>query len=49
MDECTAGWDETARATVPYLKYLLNVDPGDAAVTTMDPLERRAGILPNQE
>jgi len=45
VDEGTAPWDEAARATVPYLKYLLNVDPGDAAVTVMDPLERRAGIF----
>ena len=45
VDEGAAEWDETARATVSYLKYLLNVDPGDAAVTAMDPLERRAGIF----
>jgi class 3 adenylate cyclase/tetratricopeptide (TPR) repeat protein len=45
VDDGTAGWDAGARATVPYLKYLLTVDPGDAAVTTMDPLERRAGIF----
>ncbi|MCH8345893.1 MAG: AAA family ATPase [Chloroflexi bacterium] len=45
VDEGAADWDETARATVSYLKYLLNVDPGDAAVTAMDPLERRAGIF----
>jgi len=45
VDEGTAGWEEAARATVPYLKYLLNVEPGDAAVTAMDPLERRAGIF----
>ena len=45
VDEGTAAWDEAARATVPYLKYLLNVDPGDPTVTTMDPMERRAGIF----
>ncbi|MGD0205868.1 MAG: adenylate/guanylate cyclase domain-containing protein, partial [Dehalococcoidia bacterium] len=45
VDEGTADWDEAAQATVPYLKYLLNVDPGDAAVTVMDPLERRAGVF----
>ncbi|MCH7812252.1 MAG: AAA family ATPase [Chloroflexi bacterium] len=45
VDEGTAGWDETARTTVPYLKYLLNVDPGDDAVTNMDPMERRAGVF----
>ncbi|MEE8385783.1 MAG: AAA family ATPase, partial [Dehalococcoidia bacterium] len=45
VDEGAASWDEASQATVPYLKYLLSVDPGDAAVTTMDPLERRAGIF----
>jgi len=45
VDEGTALWPEAARATVPYLKYLLNVDPGDPAVTVMDPLERRARIF----
>ncbi|MCH7578533.1 MAG: tetratricopeptide repeat protein, partial [Chloroflexi bacterium] len=45
VDEGTASWDEATRATVPYLKYLLNVDPGDPGVTTMDPLERRAGVF----
>ncbi|MEX1253421.1 MAG: adenylate/guanylate cyclase domain-containing protein [Dehalococcoidia bacterium] len=45
IDSGTALWDETARATVPYLKFLLNVEPGDPAIATMDPLERRAGIM----
>jgi class 3 adenylate cyclase/tetratricopeptide (TPR) repeat protein len=45
VDEHTRGWDQATRPTVPYLKYLLNVDPGDKAVATMDPMERRAGIL----
>ncbi len=45
VDDGTAGWDSTAWATVPYLKYLLNVDPGDPAIVAMDPLERRAGIF----
>lgn len=45
VDEGTADWDEAAQATVPYLKYLLNVDPGDPTVTVMDPMERRAGIF----
>jgi class 3 adenylate cyclase/tetratricopeptide (TPR) repeat protein len=45
VDAGTEGWDEPTRKTVPYLKYLLNVDPGDEAVATMDPMERRAGIL----
>jgi class 3 adenylate cyclase/tetratricopeptide (TPR) repeat protein len=45
VDEATAGWGVTGQATVPYLKYLLAVDPGVPAVLTMDPRERRAGIL----
>jgi len=45
VDEGTAGWEDAARATAPYLKYLLNVDPGDPAIAVMDPLVRRAGIL----
>ncbi len=38
----TGGWPNRDSA-VPYLKYLTNVDPGDPAVTTRDPLERPAG------
>ncbi|HKZ50878.1 MAG TPA: hypothetical protein VJ256_03875, partial [Dehalococcoidia bacterium] len=45
VDEGAAEWEEEARRGVPYLKYLLNVDPGDATVTVMDPLQRRAGIM----
>src|SRR5919202_3965143 len=45
MEQATGGWEPAARATVPYLKYLLNVDPGDETVTTMDPMERRAGAF----
>jgi class 3 adenylate cyclase/tetratricopeptide (TPR) repeat protein len=41
----TAHWDETARAGIPYLKYLLNVDPGDSSVLEMDAMARRAGIF----
>jgi tetratricopeptide (TPR) repeat protein len=44
IDESTTGWEKSAQATVPYLKYLLNVDPGDPKVASMDPMERRAGI-----
>ncbi|MBI1885977.1 MAG: AAA family ATPase [Chloroflexi bacterium] len=44
IDDGTATWDEAPRATTPYLKYLLSVDPGDAAVVAMDPRERRAGV-----
>src|SRR5262249_39126879 len=36
---------EDLRAVVPYLRYALSIDPGDAAVSTMDPQQRRAEIL----
>jgi class 3 adenylate cyclase/tetratricopeptide (TPR) repeat protein len=45
IDGGAAAWDQRTRKTAPYLKYLLNVDPGDASVAAMDPMERRAGIL----
>ncbi len=45
IDEDTAHWTVEAQKTTPYLKFLLQVDPGDAAVEHMDPMERRAGIL----
>jgi class 3 adenylate cyclase/tetratricopeptide (TPR) repeat protein len=45
VDRGTARWDQAAQATVPYLKYLLNVDPGDPAVLEMDAMARRAGIF----
>jgi tetratricopeptide (TPR) repeat protein len=32
---------EDLRPTLPYLRYLLSVEPGDAAVLTMDPQQRR--------
>ena len=36
---------EDLRPLVPYLRYLLSVDPGDAAVLAMDPQQRRAEIF----
>ncbi len=45
IDVDSALWSIEAQKTVPYLKFLLQVDPGDAAVEQMDPMERRAGIL----
>jgi predicted ATPase len=45
VDEGTAQWDDATGMTVPYLKHLLNVDPGDPAIATMDARERRAGIF----
>ena len=43
-DAATAGWSEESRATVPYLKYLLGVLPGDPRVATVMPPERRTRI-----
>ena len=45
VTEATAQWGDPERASVPYLRHLLAVDPGDPAVLTMDPRERRACIL----
>jgi class 3 adenylate cyclase len=45
VDAVVGRWEEGARRTAPYLKFLLSVDPGDSAVTKMDALQRRAGIL----
>jgi class 3 adenylate cyclase len=36
---------EDLRPIVPYLRYLLSVDPGDEAVLAMDPQQRRADIF----
>jgi class 3 adenylate cyclase/tetratricopeptide (TPR) repeat protein len=36
---------EDLRPIVPYLRYLLSVDPGDTAVSTMDPQQRRGEIF----
>ncbi len=44
LDAATAGWSEESRATVPYLKYLLGVPPGDPRVGTVMPQERRNRI-----
>jgi class 3 adenylate cyclase/tetratricopeptide (TPR) repeat protein len=36
---------EDLRPIIPYLRYLLSVDPGDASVLTMDPQQRRGEIF----
>ena len=36
---------EDLRPTLPYIRYLLSVDPGDPAVVAMEPRQRRAGIF----
>jgi class 3 adenylate cyclase/tetratricopeptide (TPR) repeat protein len=45
VDSAVSGWEESARDAAPYLKYILSVDPGDDAVATMDPRERRVGAF----
>jgi class 3 adenylate cyclase/tetratricopeptide (TPR) repeat protein len=45
VDEAVAGWEARAQKRVPYLKCLLSVDPGDEAVATMDPQERRIEVF----
>jgi class 3 adenylate cyclase/tetratricopeptide (TPR) repeat protein len=45
VDEDTSQWTSEAQKLVPYLKFLLQVDPGDPLVENMDPMERRSGIL----
>ena len=45
IDADTTLWSPEAQKMAPYLKFLLQVDPGDAAIERMDPMERRAGIL----
>jgi class 3 adenylate cyclase/tetratricopeptide (TPR) repeat protein len=41
----TAHWDDEARSTVPFLRYVLSVDSGDAQLGALDPRERRVGIV----
>jgi tetratricopeptide (TPR) repeat protein len=36
---------EDLRPSVPYLRYLLSVDPGETGVSTMDPQQRRGEIF----
>ena len=36
---------EDLRPLVPYLRYVLSVDPGDASLLTMDPQQRRGEIF----
>ena len=37
--------DQDLRPILPYVRYFLSVDPGDATVLAMDPQERRGEIL----
>jgi len=45
VEEGTASWKTDEKLAVPYIKYLLSVDPGDEKVAEMDPLERRVGFF----
>ncbi len=36
---------DDVRPILPYLRYLLGIDPGDAAVSNMDPQERRGELF----
>jgi class 3 adenylate cyclase/tetratricopeptide (TPR) repeat protein len=44
IDAGTASWRSNEKRAIPYIKYLLSVDPGDKAVAQMDPIQRRAGF-----
>jgi predicted ATPase/class 3 adenylate cyclase len=39
------GLGDDLRPTVPYLRYLLSLDPGDPSLGAMDPRQRRGGIF----
>jgi class 3 adenylate cyclase len=45
MDESTSHWSPEAKETLPYLKFLLNVDPDDPSLMKLDPKLRREGIF----
>jgi class 3 adenylate cyclase/tetratricopeptide (TPR) repeat protein len=45
VDAVVSGWEEAARKRAAFLKFLLSVDPGDPAILTMDPQERRAEVF----
>ncbi len=44
LDEAAASWSEASQAGLPYLKYLLDVAPGDARVAAIAGQERLAHI-----
>ena len=44
IEEATAAWEDSARVQLPFLKHLLNVDPGRSEMGSMDPIELRLGI-----
>jgi class 3 adenylate cyclase/tetratricopeptide (TPR) repeat protein len=45
LEVAVAAIGEDVRAAAPYLRYLLSLGPADAALTALDPRERRGGIF----
>src|SRR5262249_629141 len=45
VDGAVANLGADVRDTVPYLRTLLSIDPGDSVVSTMDPRRRRGEII----
>jgi class 3 adenylate cyclase len=45
VERSVALLGEDLRPILPYLYYLLSLDPGDAAVATMDPQQRRGEVF----
>jgi class 3 adenylate cyclase/tetratricopeptide (TPR) repeat protein len=45
IDDSVLSRDPDLRPTIPFLRYLLAVDPGDPAVARLDPQVRRAEIF----
>ena len=45
IEEKTKEWDDSVQYTIPFLKYLLNIDSVEESIKTMDASERRANIF----
>jgi class 3 adenylate cyclase/tetratricopeptide (TPR) repeat protein len=45
LEDAIAAIGDDVRAAAPYLRYLLSLGPADAAITALDPRERRGGIF----
>lgn len=45
VEQAVLRLGEDLRPILPYLRYLLSIDPGDPAVLTMDPEQRRGEIF----
>lgn len=44
LEERTAAWQPGTRQTLPFVRTVLTVDPGDPALAHLDPIELRLGI-----